>query len=343
MTAKGPDLFDEEEEICSAEDLERFLPILSSSLDLDRKAVSRVRQHVSAVLKGVPGIIEAFDRAVERRGAGLGAATSELVRRAIRARLVALSGFGARPYTLEDAERLVAACRERGLAVEVSVVNNDNMVLLGGPSYDIAVAEVLAREGACGRRPFLISKVLVDGAPHTSRYRNAAGRWRAFLDDEIRMGKLRDPVIPFVGRDNTLVETAAGIRDELTGTLDKPFLFRDVCQSFLAMEPRVLIAAMDQNSSPGHNVVEAAFLDQSRILRRASPLILKTGDLIRGGSEIEHLREALGAGLPGQRPCEPMSHKRLDALRLEWESCLAGLRRPWLGLDRDQSISMVLS
>ena len=163
------------------------------------------------------------------------------------------------------------------------------------------------------------------------------------MDDEIRMGKLRDPVIPFVGRDNTLVETAVGIRDELTGTLDKPFLFRDVCQSFLAMEPRVLIAAMDQNSSPGHNVVEAAFLDQSRILRRASPLILKTGDLIRGGSEIEHLREALGAGLPGQRPCEPMSHKRLDALRLEWESCLAGLRRPWLGLDRDQSISMVLS
>lgn len=343
ITAKGPDLFDEEEEIRSGEDLERFLPILSSSLDLDRKAVSRMRQHVSTVLKGVPGIIEAFDQAVERRGAGLGTAMSELVRRAIRARLVALSGFGVRPYTVEDAERLVAACRERGLAVEVSVVNNDNMVLLGGPSYDLAVAEVLAREGACGRRPFLISKVLVDGAPHTSRYRNAARRWRAFLDDEIRMGKLRDPVIPFMGRDSTLVKTAAGIRDELTGTLDKPFLFRDACRSLLEMQPRMLIAAMDQNTSPGHNVVEAAVLDQSRILRRASPLILKTGDLIRGGSEIEHLRKVLGTGLPGQRPCEPMSYKRLDALRQEWESCLAGLRRPWLGLDREQSISMVLS
>ncbi len=312
-------LLQQEEEAHAANDLERFLPLLSSRSDLAQKAVGRVRQHVATVLKDVPGCIDAFDRAVRQRGVGLDAATRDLVRRAIHGRLVCLSGFGPRPYTVEDAERLVASCRSEGLAVEIAGLNGENTIIIGGPSHDVGVAEVLAREGKVGRPPFLVSKVLVDGAPHTSRYRQAAEKCRGFLDEAIGSGSLTDPAIPFVNCQGSLVQKAIDVREALVATLDRTFRFDLSCAAFLASQPRALLAGLGKESTPGHNVVEAAILDQARRSNCLVPPIVRTIDLFSNGLRRGVAREAVARRQPVEVPWSMPTFDELDDVRAAWE------------------------
>lgn len=329
ISLRGADLLAEEEDRLSREDLERFLPILGSYSDLVRKAVARVRQHVVAVLKDIPGCLEAFDKAVERKGLGLGKTDRMFLERALHARLTCLSGFGPRPYGLGDAERLVEACRERGLSVEVAVVNAENCVILGGPAYDLAVAEVLAREGAVGRVPFLISKVLVDGAPHTSRYAGAAARFGLFLEGEIEKGRLRDPVIPFVGSGGILVRTARDVREQSMANLDKRFVFDGACAAVLERSPRGILMVVGQGRTPGYDVAESVLLDLAAKRGSVPPPILRAGDLAaEGPSRTAAWKVVVGTPSSNSSKAEAAStFDDLDNVRKVWEDRLAGFRR----------------
>ncbi|MBI3408974.1 MAG: hypothetical protein HY040_11540 [Planctomycetes bacterium] len=289
-------------------------------------AVQGLLRVVRTLYAHVPDGAEAIERVFFQTSGEVSLYDRGVLRQVLKGKLVCLSGFGPRPYVREDVDRLMRYCLERGIHVELSVINGPDLHIIGGSALDVARAEVVARKGLAGRIPFLVGRVLVDGAPHLGRYREGVRRYEAVVDRFIQEGRLRKPVIPFVSRYGAVVKTLDDVRREVLHLMDEPFDFQAVCKTAIGMGARWVVIGLSGERSAGRRVVRANLMDaavaeRSRDLRFASTDASTARSLKDQQALVESLfQDASALGLRGMKPA---GVKRLEALWSLWESALA--------------------
>lgn len=294
-------------------------PITRDAVEILKDSARRFYSHVSdgaevveRVFQQTTGEVSVQDRAV--------------LQQLLKGRLACLSGYGPRPYMRGDVDRLLSYCSERGINVEFSVINGPDLHVIGGSALHVARAEVIARRGLAGRVPFLVSKVLVDGAPHTSRFKRIAEQLKGAVDRSVAGGLLRAPAIPFVGRNRQLVVTVEDVREEVLHLLDQVYDFQGSCQTAIHHGARWFMTGLSGELSSGRRVVRANLMDAAMAMG-AFGLSFASTDARGARSQRERaamldafLADAKALGAVGKND---RSLDALDRLRESWE---AGLR-----------------
>jgi hypothetical protein len=296
---------------------------------ITREAVQCLIRVTRTLYKHVHGGAEAIERVFLQTSGEVSFNDREILWQVLKGRLICLSGFGPRPYVRGDVDRLLSYCSERGIHVELSVINGPDLHVIGGSALDVARAEVIARKGLAGRIPFLVGRVTVDGAPHMSRYQEGVRRYEAVVERFIREGRLRKPVIRFVSRYGTVVKTLDDVRREVLHLMDEPFDFQVVSRTAMGLGARWIVTGLSGERSAGRRVVRANLMDAAFAERRldlhfASTDASTTRSLKDQQALVASLsRDAAALGLGGMTPCVA---DRTDVLWGLWESGLADQR-----------------
>lgn len=250
----------------------------------------------------------------------------EVLTRFLKGKLICLAGFGPRPYGREDVEQLVSYCNARGIHVDLSVVNGSDLHVIGGRALHVAKAEVTARSGLAGRPPFKVSRVIVDGAPHTRSYKEGVRRYQALVDRFVAEGRLQAPAIPFVGRHGRLVTTVEQVRNEVLHLMDETYDFQIVCKTAINHGTRWVVTGGSGEQSAGRRVVMANLMDAA-MGGTGGPLQIASTDGLSDRSREE--REALLRGLQQDavhlgacRAASTQTWQDLEKMRELWEAGL---------------------
>ena len=95
-----------------------------------------------------------------------------------------------RGLMVEKTWRVARLLPRRGIHVELSVINGPDLHVIGGERSQHRPCRNHRQKGLAGRVPFLVSKVLIDSAPHTSRHREVVRRYEAVVDRFLAEGRL---------------------------------------------------------------------------------------------------------------------------------------------------------
>ncbi len=291
-----------------------------------REAVRILVRTTRKLYRHIPRAAGAIERVFEQTSGDVSLEDREMLGLVLKGRLACLSGFGPRPYGREDVERLLGYCGERGIHVELSVINGPDLHVIGGSALNIARAEIVAKRGLAGRVPFLVSKVLVDSAPHTSRHREVVRRYESVVDRFLAEGRLREPAIPFVSRHGRIVSTVEDVRHEVLHLLDEVYDFQEMCRTAIRHGMRWVVMGLSGEQSAGRRVVRANLMDAA-MSHGAGDFLLASTDVetARSRQEREALTAALsldaramGLGAMGSG----MFVRSLEGQRAAWESAL---------------------
>jgi hypothetical protein len=295
-----------------------------------REAVRILVRTARKLYRHIPRAAGAIERVFEQTSGDVSIEDREMLGQVLKGRLVCLSGFGPRPYGREDVERLLGYCRERGIHVELSVINGPDLHVIGGSALNIARAEIIAKKGLAGRVPFLVSKVLIDSAPHTSRHREVVRRYEAVVDRFLAEGRLREPAIPFVSRHGKLVTTAEDVRHEVLHLLDEVYDFQEMCRTGIRHGMQWVVMGLSGEQSAGRRVVRANLMDAA-MSNGAGGFLFASTDVEAARSRQE--REALMVALSRDARVLGLAAmgsgvflRSLEGLRAAWESAIESCR-----------------
>jgi hypothetical protein len=262
-TSWEPRQFQEQTEIenakCDIEELRRIDP--DNADPVTQEAVRILVRALRKLFRDGSRGADAIERVYRQTAGSISQEDREILTYFLKGKLVCLAGFGPRPYGRGDVEQLVSYCNARGIDVDLAVINGSDLHVIGGRALHVAKAEVVARRGLAGRIPFKVSRVIVDGAPHTRLYREGVRRYEAFVDRLVSEGRLREPAIPFVGRYGRLVTTVEQVRNEVLHLMDETYDFQIVCKTAIRHGARWVLTGGSGEQSAGRRVVRANLMD----------------------------------------------------------------------------------
>lgn len=319
-TGEEPRQYQEETEIRNAEcDIEELRRIDPDRADpVTQEAVGTLVRSLRKI--GFEGA-DAVERVYRQTAGSVSLEDRENLIRLLKGKLICLAGFGPRPYGREDVERLLNYCNGRGICVDLSVVNGSDLYVIGGRALHVARAEVVARRGLAGRTPFKVSRVVVDGAPHTRLYVDGVRRYEAFVDRLVLEGRLREPAIPFVGRHGRLVVTVEQVRNEVLHLMDETYDFQIVCKTAVRHGARWLLTGGSGEQSAGRRVVKANLMDAAM------------GEM--GGSRRFASTDGFSDGSCKERE---ILLRELRQNAVQWGTCRAVSTLAWRDLPRMQDL-----
>lgn len=232
-----------------------------SADEVTREAIRTLIRNARKRYKHVPDGPETIERVFRQTTGEVTPQDSSVLQQVLRGKLICLSGLGPRPFVRGDVDRLLAYCQERGIRVDLSVINGPDLHVIGGSALHVARAAVIARKGYAGRVPFLVSNVVIEGAPHTGRFQEVVRRYESVVDRLFADGRLREPVVPFLSRYGKLIATAEEVREEVLHLLDQTYDFQVVCRTAVRQGIQWVVTGLSGDQSPGRRVVRANLMD----------------------------------------------------------------------------------